>query len=58
MSTPAINTIIKMMENLPEDAQDKVVAFLVGRGWTRISLNFCFFTRTRRKSFNVRTIYG
>jgi hypothetical protein len=30
MSTPAINTIVKMMENLPEDAQDKVVDLLRG----------------------------
>ena len=28
MSTPAINTVIKMMENLPEDAQDQVVELL------------------------------
>jgi hypothetical protein len=28
MSTPAINTIVKMMEDLPEDAQDKVVELL------------------------------
>jgi hypothetical protein len=28
MSTPAINTLIKMMENLPEDAQDQVVELL------------------------------
>jgi hypothetical protein len=28
MSTPAINTIIKMMETLPEDAQEQVVDLL------------------------------
>jgi hypothetical protein len=28
MSTPAINTIIKMMEALPEDAQEQVVDLL------------------------------
>jgi hypothetical protein len=28
MSTPAIYTLIKMMENLPEDTQDQVVELL------------------------------
>jgi hypothetical protein len=28
MSTPAINTIIKMMETLPEEAQEQVVDLL------------------------------
>ena len=28
MSSPAINTIIKMMESLPEDKQDKIVEHL------------------------------
>ena len=28
MSSPAINTVIKMMESLPEDKQDKIVEHL------------------------------
>ncbi len=28
MSSPAINTVIKMMESLPEDKQDKIVEYL------------------------------
>jgi hypothetical protein len=28
MTTPAINTLIKMMENLPEDTQDHLVELL------------------------------
>ena len=28
MSSPAINTVITMMESLPEDKQDKIVEYL------------------------------
>ena len=28
MTTPAINTVIKMMESLPQDKQDKIVKHL------------------------------
>ena len=28
MSSPAINTVIKMMESLPEDKQDEIVEYL------------------------------